>query len=77
MKRIKIKIKVLCLILGIGLTGLLSGCSTTTSVHVLNQDEVILLRKGDKLEAPYNGTFYSENAENRVMNAKIANVKLK
>ncbi len=58
--------------LGIGLIG----CSTT-SVYVLNQDEVILLKKGTTLTAPYDGTFYSQRAEQRVMNAKITVEKLK
>ena len=62
--------------LGIILTGLV-GCSTTTSIWVLNQDEIVMLKKGETLTAPYDGTFYSERAETRVMNAKKANIKLK
>lgn len=50
----------------------LVGCSTVTgtSVYVLNSDEVVLLNKGETMKAPYNGTFYSERAEKRIMNAR-------
>ena len=58
--------------LGIGLTG----CGRT-SVFVLNQDEIVMLKKGEALTAPYDGTFYSQRAEDRVMNAKIVATKLK
>lgn len=58
--------------LGIGLTG----CNTT-SCYVINQDEIVLLKKGDALIAPYDGTYYSHNAEQRIMNAKIIATKLK
>ena len=64
-KLIKIKISLICLIAGT----ILTGCSGT-SVFVLNQDEIVMLSEGETLVAPYNGTFYSERAEKRVMNAK-------
>lgn len=73
MKRIKLGISLICLIVGTGLTG----CSNLTSVYVLNQDEILMLKKGDTMTVPYDGTFYSQRAESRVMNAKIAKVKLK
>ena len=47
----------------------LSACSGTT-VCVLNQDEVVILEKGKAFTAPYDGTFYSKRAENRIMNAR-------
>lgn len=68
----RIKTSLLCLTLGI----ILTGCNTT-SVYVLNQDEIIMLSKGETLVAPYDGTFYSQRAEKRVMNAKVEAVKLK
>lgn len=58
--------------LGIGLSGCVS-----TSVFVLNQDEIVMLKKGEALIAPYDGTFYSQRAEKRVMDAKIIATKLK
>lgn len=54
----------------------LAGCSTT-SVFVLNQDEVIIVKAGELIIAPYDGTFYSERAEKRIMNAKKIQQDLK
>jgi hypothetical protein len=51
-------------------------CSTLT-VYVLNQDEIIMLKKGESFTAPYDGTFYSTRAEMRVMNVKVKNINLK
>lgn len=68
----KIKVSLICLTLGMGLIG----CGRT-SVFVLNQDEIVMLKKGEALTAPYDGTFYSQRAEDRVMNAKIVATKLK
>lgn len=68
---------------GISLTFLmlgvmLSGCvSQKMSVWVINQDEIQMLKKGDTLTAPYDGTFYSKRAESRIMDAKIMAIKLK
>ena len=72
MRHTRLAISLICLIVGTGLIG----CNTT-SVYVLNQDEILMLKKGDALTAPYDGTFYSQRAENRVMNAKVINEKLK
>jgi hypothetical protein len=52
------------------------GCGRT-SVYVLNQDEIMLIKKGQVITAPYDGTFYSARAENRVMNAKVVATNLK
>ena len=54
----------------------LTGCSGV-SVFVLNQDEIVMLREGETLVAPYDGTFYSERAETRVMKAKKVTADLK
>ena len=48
----------------------LIGCSSTT-VYVLNEKEIMSLKKGEGITIPYDGTFYSERAESRVMNAKV------
>jgi len=69
----KIKTSLLCLMLGINLTG----CSPATVVCVLNQDEIIMVEKGDTLTAPYDGTFYSARAEKRIMNARKITTDLK
>ncbi len=52
------------------------GCSRT-SVYVLNQDEIVILKKGETLTVPYDGTFYSQRAETRVMDATIIREKLR
>ena len=69
---------------GISLTFLmlgvmLSGCSSSQkmSVWVINQDEIQMMKKGDTMTAPYDGTFYSKRAESRIMDAKIMAIKLK
>jgi hypothetical protein len=54
----------------------LTGCGRN-SVYVLNQDEILLIKKGQTITAPYDGTFYSQRAENRVMNAKVVAANLK
>lgn len=68
----RIKILLLSLMLGISITG----CSRI-SVIVLNKDEIVVLKKGDQFTAPYDGTYYSQRAEQRVMNAKkiMENIK--
>jgi hypothetical protein len=52
----------------------LGGCSTTP-VYVLDQKEIIVLKKGDTLIVPYDGTFYSARAEQRVMEVKKSAIK--
>lgn len=68
----RIAISLICLTLGIGL----AGCGRI-SVYVLNQDEIMMLKKGETITAPYDGTFYSQRAEKRVMDAKVITTKLK
>lgn len=56
----------------------LSGCKT--QVVVINQDEVLLLQKGQSWPSgavPYDGTYYSKNAENRILDAKRTKLKTK
>jgi hypothetical protein len=60
------------LTLGIGL----NGC-TSTSVYVLNNDEFEPLKKGQVFTVPYDGSYYSQRAETRIMDAKIIATKLK
>lgn len=61
----RIKILLLCLMLGTSIIG----CSRI-NVFVLNEKEIVVLKKGDQFTAPYDGTYYSQRAEQRVMNAK-------
>lgn len=68
----KIKILLLSLMLGIST----SACSGI-NVFVLEEKEVVVLKKGDSFVAPYSGTFYSENAEKRIMNARQIRENLK
>lgn len=72
MKRIRPAISLIILMLGIGL----SGCGRT-SVYVLSQDEFIPLKKGETFTAPYDGSYYSHRAEDRIMDAKVIATKLK
>jgi len=46
-------------------------------VFVLEEKELVVLEKGDTFVVPYNGTFYSERAEKRVMNARQIRQNLK
>lgn len=48
---------------------MLTGCGST-SVYVLKQDEIVPLLKGENFTTPYDGCYYSLNAEKRVMDAK-------
>ena len=69
----RLAINLIILTLGI----MLVGCSRGTSVFVLQGDEFIPLRKGETLTAPYDGSFYSQRAESRIMGAKVIATKLK
>ena len=59
----------------IALIGLI-GCSTT-SVYVLDQKELIRVKSGETIEIKYDGWVLSDRAVDRIMNAKIAETKLK
>ncbi len=54
----------------------LSGC-VSTEVWVLQGDEIIPCRKGQVLTVPYDGCYYSLQAEKRVMDVKRINTKLR
>ena len=54
----------------------LSGC-VSTEVWVLKGDEMVPLRKGEAFTAPYDGCYYSLDAEKRVMDAKRIDTNLK
>jgi hypothetical protein len=54
---------------------LLAGCSTT-SVYVLNQAELIRVKKDQVITVKYDGWLLSQRAVDRVMNAKIKAVNL-
>ena len=53
----------------------LAGCSTT-SVYVLDQAELIRVKKDQTVTAKFDGWVMSDRAVNRVMNAKIKDVNL-
>jgi len=53
----------------------LAGCSTT-SVYVLNQAELVRVKKDQVITAKYDGWLLSQRAVDRVMNAKIKAVNL-
>lgn len=69
---IKIKIALVFLIAGANLVG----CGSL-QVFVLEEKEIVVLEKGETFIVPYNGTFYSERAEDRVMDARQIRQKLK
>jgi len=68
-------------ILTLSLSALVLGCALSscgrTIVFVLNEDEVVDLKKGQTFTAPYDGVYYSDEAEARVMDAKRIKTKLK
>lgn len=56
----------------------LAGCANTaTSVYVLDQAELIRVKKDQSVTAKYDGWLLSDRAVDRVMNAKIKGVNLK
>ena len=54
----------------------LVGCSTT-SVYVLNEEELVRVKASQTVTAKYDGWLLSDRAVNRVMNAKIKDTNLK
>jgi uncharacterized protein YjcR len=54
---------------------LLAGCGRT-SVYILNEAELIRVKKDQTITAKYDGWLLSERAVDRVMNAKIKAVNL-
>jgi hypothetical protein len=57
------------------LAAFLSGCAST-SVYVLNQAELVRVKKDQIITAKYDGWLLSDRAVDRVMNAKIKAVNL-
>lgn len=55
----------------------LGGCSATTQVYVLDEAELIRVKKDQAVTAQYDGWMLSDRAVDRVMNAKIKGVNLK
>ena len=55
---------------------LLGGC-VSTSVYVLQKEELIKVKAGETITSKYDGWLLSERAVNRVMDAKIKGVNLK
>lgn len=53
----------------------LSGCART-SVYVLDQAELVRVKKDQTVTAKYDGWLLSDRAVDRVMNAKIKAVNL-
>lgn len=62
------------LVLGLSLAGC---ASTPTSVYVLAGDEIVPLSKGDTFTVPYDGCYYSLNAEKRVMDVRRMDMEMK
>lgn len=56
---------------------LLTGCASSTSVYVLNKEEVLRVKTGQSLNSAFDGWFFSDRAVDRVMNAKIKGINLK
>ena len=55
----------------------LIGCSSIASTHVIQDDEIVILKKGQAFTAQYNGVFYSDAAQRRLMHAKVIGAQLK
>ena len=53
----------------------LAGCSST-SVYVLDQAELVRVKKDQAITAKYDGWLLSDRAVDRVMNAKIKGINL-
>jgi hypothetical protein len=57
------------------LAGLISGCART-SVYVLDQAELIRVKRDQTITAKYDGWLLSDRAVDRILNAKIKAVNL-
>lgn len=57
------------------LVALISGCART-SVYVLDQAELVRVKKDQTVTAKYDGWLLSDRAVDRVMNAEIKAVNL-
>jgi hypothetical protein len=55
---------------------LLVGCAST-SVYVLDQSELVRVKKGEQINAMWDSWCLSDRAVQRVMDAKIKGVNLK
>ena len=53
----------------------LAGCSST-SVYVLDQAELVRVKKDQAITAKYDGWLLSDRTVDRVMNAKIKGINL-
>lgn len=53
----------------------LAGCAST-SIYVLDQAELVRVKKDQTVTAKYDGWFLSDRAVNRVMDAKVKKVNL-
>ena len=51
------------------------GCNTT-SVYVLDQQELVKVKSGDNITVKFDGWLLSQRAVSRVMNAKVEAIKL-
>lgn len=58
------------------LTFIISGCATT-SVYVLDKEEIVKAKAGEPITPKFDGWLLSQRAVNRVMNSKIADINLK
>lgn len=64
--------------LGMILIGL-AGCVNRNAVNVylLSQDEIVMCKKGTVLTVPYDGVYYSTQAQDKVMKARAVDIGLK
>ena len=54
---------------------LLTSCNTT-SVYVLDQQELVKVKEGDTVKVKFDGWLLSQRAVTRIMNAKVEAIKL-
>lgn len=53
----------------------ISGCATKRGVYVLDREELVKVTAGDALTAKFDGYLLSNRAIDRVMNAKVDDIK--
>ena len=56
---------------------LFQGCTSSTSVYVLEKEELVRVHKGQPINATFDGWVISDRATQRVLDAKIKGVNLK
>lgn len=74
MKQIRTMILVSLLMLS---AGLISGCASTSKAYILDQAELVRVKKGQNITAQYDGWLLSDKAVSRIMDTKIKAVNLR